>query len=126
MTRPSGPRAEVGHRVISTTTMSPGFGVLLLTGRNLDVHDEPTVEWNDESHSAVVHVVTSDRRGGAALENPDDATLHATVGDPFDPCDDAVAVHRLIQVAAGDEDVALDVLERAIRHHETETRVDLS
>jgi hypothetical protein len=25
MTRPSGPRAGVGHRVISTVTISPGF-----------------------------------------------------------------------------------------------------
>ena len=42
----------------------------------------------------------------------------ATIGDPLDANDDAIAVHRLIQVAPGDVDVACDLFERPIRNHE--------
>ena len=38
----------------------------------------------------------------------------------LDARDDAVAVHRLIQVAAGDVDVAVDVFDRTIGHDEAE------
>ena len=62
----------------------------------------------------------SDDRRRAAFEDAEDAAFGAAVGDAFDAGDDAVAVHRLIQVAAGDIDVALDVLDRPIRDDEAE------
>ena len=46
------------------------------------------------------------------------------LADPLDARDDAVAVHRLVQVAAGDVDVAVDVLERTVRDDEAEARGD--
>ena len=49
-----------------------------------------------------------------------DPTLGAVAADALDARDDAVAVHRLIQVAAGDEEVAVDVLERPVGHDEPE------
>ena len=40
--------------------------------------------------------------------------------DTLDAGDDAIAVHGLVQVAAGNVDVAGDVLDRAVGHDETE------
>ncbi len=57
---------------------------------------------------------------GAALEDADDAAFGPAVGDALDARDDAVAVHGLIQVAAGDVDVAADVVHRPVRHDEAE------
>ena len=54
----------------------------------------------------VVDVVAADDRARAALEDAEDAPFGAVVADPLDARDDAVAVHRLIEVAAGDVDVA--------------------
>ena len=53
-----------------------------------------------------------------ALEDADDAPLDASaLLDPLDAHDDAVAVHRLVQVRTGDVDVAAGV-ERPFRHDE--------
>ena len=60
----------------------------------------------------------ADDRRGPALEDPEDASFGSAVGDPLDARDHAVAVHGLIQVAAGDEDVAGHSFERAVRHDE--------
>ena len=62
----------------------------------------------------------------ATLENPNDSALRATVRDTLDAGDDPIAVHGLVQIAAGDVDVAVDVLKRAVRHDETETLADWS
>ena len=94
--------------------------VLALAGGNLDVHDQPAVERHDEAPARFVDVEPADRIAGAAFEDPDDPAFGAAVGNPLDPGDDAVAVHRLIEVAAGDEDVAGDLLERPVRHDEAE------
>ena len=79
----------------------------LLARRDLDVHDHPAVERHDETEARRVHVVAPDHSGRTALENPEDAAFGALVADAFDPRDHAVAVHGLIEVAAGDVDVAL-------------------
>ena len=96
------------------------FGVLALAGGNLDVHDQPAVERHDEAHAGLVHVEAADRVLRAALENPDDPAFGAAIGDPLDAGHDAIAVHGLIQVAAGDVDVAGHLFERPIRHDEAE------
>ena len=88
--------------------------------RDLDVHDQAPVEGDDEAHAGVVHVEAADDASGAALEDADDAPFGAAVRDPLDARHDAVAVHRLIQVAAGDVDVARHLLERLVRHDEPE------
>ena len=62
-----------------------------------------------------------DRIAGSAFENPHDPAFGAAVGNPLDPRDDAVAVHGLIEVAAGDVDVAVDLFERPVRHDEAES-----
>ena len=41
-------------------------------------------------------------------------------GDAFEADDDAVALHRLLEVGAGDVDVAADALDRAFRPDEAE------
>ncbi len=95
-------------------------GAVALAVRDLDVHDQPAIERHDEAHAALVHVVAPDGIAGAALEDPDDPPLGAAVGDPLDARDDAVAVHGLVEIAAGDVDVAGDLLVRAVRHDEAE------
>ena len=57
-----------------------------------------------------------------ALEDPDDPALEpAAFLDALDPDDDAVAVHRLVQMRPRDVDVAA-VLERPLRRHESVPR----
>ena len=97
------------------------FGVLALAGGNLDVHDQPAVERHDEPHAGLVVVEAADRVLRAPLENPDDPAFGPAIGNPLDPRDDPIAVHGLIQVAAGDEDVAGHLLERPIRHDEAKS-----
>ncbi len=97
------------------------FSVLALAGGNLNVHDQPAVERNDEPHAGRVPVEAADRILRAPLKNPDDPAFGPSIGNPLDPRDDAIAVHGLIQVAAGDEDVAGHLLERPIRHDEAKS-----
>ena len=62
----------------------------------------------------------ADDRRRAAFQDAEDASFGAAIGDAFDARDDAVAVHGLIQVAAGDVDVARHALRGTIRHDEAE------
>ena len=94
--------------------------VALLAGRDLDVHDQPPVEGHDEARAGAVGLEAADDRRRAALEDAQDASFRALVGDALDARDHAVAVHRLIQVAARDVDVAGHLLDRPIRHDESE------
>ena len=57
---------------------------------------------------------------GAALEDAHDPSFGAVAADPLDPRDDAVAVHRLVQVAAGDVKIAADLVDRPVGHDEPE------
>ena len=92
----------------------------MIAGRNLHVHDQPPVERHDKAAAGSVRLETPDDSGCAALEDPKDPSLSAAVGDALDPRNDAVAVHGLIQIAAGDIDVAGDAINRAIGYDESE------
>ena len=97
------------------------LGVQKLVPRHLHIHDQAAIERHDESFSAaVVGVKTSDDRCGPALEDPEDPPFGALVRVSFKARDDAVAVHRLIQIAAGDVQVAFHALERPVWHDESE------
>ncbi len=97
-----------------------GLGVLLLTRWNLDVHNQPAVERHDEAHPALVDVETPDGCRRTPFQDAKDSALRATVRDTLDAGDHAIAVHGLVQIAAGNVDVAGDVLNRAVGHDETE------
>ena len=74
-----------------------------------------------EAHARIRRRRTGRRSStDAALEDPDDPPFGPVVAGALDARDDAVAVHRLIQVAAGDEDVAADPLDRPVRDDEAE------
>ena len=83
-----------------------GLRVQVLVRRDLDVHDQPPVERHHEADAHAVQVEPADDRLGAAFEHAHDSPLGAVAADPLDTRDDAVAVHRLVQVAAGDVEVA--------------------
>ena len=93
----------------------------MLAGRNLHVHDQPAIERHDEPDARLVHVEPAHDGGGPALQDADDAPFGAIVARPLDARDDPIAVHGLIQVAPGDIQIPLHVLQRPIRHHEAET-----
>ena len=94
--------------------------VALVARRNLDVHDQPAIERDDEAAAGAVGLEAADDRRRAALEDPQDAAFRALVRHALDARDDAVAVHGLIQIAAGDVDVAGDTLDGTIGHDEAE------
>ena len=96
------------------------LGVALVARRNLDVHDQPAIEWDDEAGAGAVSLEAADDRRRAALEDPQDPAFRAFVRHALDARDDAVAVHGLIEIAAGDVDVAGDAVDRAIGHDESE------
>ena len=82
--------------------MSPGLASRCSPGEDLDVHDEPAVERDDESDARAVQVEPADDRRCAALQDPQDAPFRAIVADALDPGDDAIPVHRLVEIAPGD------------------------
>ncbi len=94
--------------------------VALLAWRDLDVHDQPAVEGDDEARAGAVGLEAADDRRRATFEDAKDAPFGALVGHALDPRDDAVAVHRLIEVAARDVDVAGHPLHGPIGHDESE------
>ena len=96
------------------------FRVALVAGRNLHVHDQAAIERDDEAGAGSVSLEASDDRRRATFEDPQDAALRAFVRHALDSRDDAVAVHRLIQVAAGDVDIPAHAVNRAIGHDESE------
>ena len=97
-----------------------GLRVLALPLRYEHIDDEPPVEGHQKAHSRFVDVESADDRRGTALEDAEDPALGAIVAGTLDTRHDAVAVHGLIQVAAGDENVAADPLHRPVRDDEPE------
>ena len=94
-----------------------------LTRRDDDVHQHAAIEWRDVAHAAVVAVVAADQRAVAALEHPDDAPFGAAaLLDALDANDDAVAVHRLVEMRVGNVDVAGAGFEWTLRRYEPVTR----
>ncbi len=95
----------------------------LLSGRDDDVHQHAAIEGHDVAHPVFVAVVAADDPFVGALENPDDPPFGATaVLDALDPDDDAVAVHRVVEVSVADVDVAAAGVERPLRGDEAVAR----
>ncbi len=92
-----------------------------LAGPDLHVHDQAPVERDHESVPRIVDVEAAHDGRRRALEDPHDASLGPPVAaGVLDAHDDAIAVHGLIQVRAGDIDARRPVLERRIGIHEGE------
>ena len=92
----------------------------MLAREDLNIHDEPAVERDDEPDARAVQVEPADDRRGAAFQDPEDAPFRAIVADALDPGDDAIPVHRLVEIAPGDVQISLDLFQRAVRHDEPE------
>ena len=85
----------------------PGFCLALFAVRYVHVHDQASVERHHEAKIGAVLIELADDRAGPALQDAYDASFGASVAaDAFDARDHPVAVHRLIEVAPGDVEVA--------------------
>ena len=117
---PSGPRCWLGGSVISTTTIWPARGVLLLAGRNQDVLVQAAIVRRHQG-DAVLDQHAADQARRTTLQHLDDGALAAAATIDADHAGQhAVAVHhgahllrRKIKVVAAlvraQEAVALDV-----------------
>ena len=86
-----------------------------IAGDHLDVHEQLAIEGHDIAQARPVEHVAPHHRRRVALEDLDDAALGTTAfPHTLQSRDDAVAVHRLPKVAAGDVDVPRHVVERAL------------
>ena len=87
---------------------------------NLDIHDEAAIEGTTKT---IPEPSRSNRRRRTRTraQNSNDASFDRP-SLTFDTGHHPITVHRLIQVAAGDENVALGILERAIGNDETGKR----
>ena len=83
--------------------------------------NEAAVEGDDEAGSRAVAIEPANDRCRAALEDAYNASLSAVPADSLDACDDAITVHRLIQVAAGDEQIAFHVVQRTVGNDEAKS-----
>ena len=119
--RPTADRVAVGHlRDLRGDHLAArrAAGVAL---RNLHVGQQTPIERHDEPEAAVVDVVASDDALRRALEDAQDPPFGlVAVAAVLDAHDDPVAVHRLVEVAAGDVDAAGLVLPRRLRLDERE------
>ena len=117
-----------------------GLRALGLGRLDLDVDQDLLVERDDVAEARAVEDVAADHLRRRALEHLDDAALGtgrrtaavvaaaavalaAALGQPghaFEADDDAVALHRLLEVDAGDVDVAADAFDRALGPDEAE------
>ena len=120
---PTGPRAAVGQRVIATETMSFDLASPWFSAGIWTFHDQPAIEPHDESAARAIGLEPADDRCRAAFQDAEDASFGAAIGDAFDARDDAVAVHGLIQVAAGNVDIARHSFRGTVGYNETGIRV---
>ena len=97
----------------------PGRRAAVIPLGDRDVGAEALVERGHEANPCAVDVEPSDDCLVGPPEDLDDAALGAVAGPmPLDAHDDAVAVHRLVAVPGGDEDVAAAVGARRVGHDE--------
>ena len=108
------PARDLGHDHV------PGLRVLALLVGDHHVHDQAAVERDEIPCAGVVDFEAADNRLGPALEDADDPSFGPVLPPLFDPRDHTVAVHRLVQVGAGDENVAGHPLQRLVRDDEPE------
>ena len=100
-----------------------GRRAAFLARRDDDVHQHAAIERRDVAHAVLVAVVAADERFVAALEDPDDAPFGAAaLLDALDAHHDAIAVHRFVEVRAGDVDVAAGRFERTLGRDEAVAR----
>jgi hypothetical protein len=107
----------------------PALRAVALVARNQHVHDEPAIEWDEEPHARFVDVVAADDPRRSAFKDADDASFGAVAAGPLDARDNAIAMHRLVQVCPRDVDIAVHALDRAVRDDESESarmRLDLA
>ena len=75
------------------------------------------------THAVLVAVVAADDRFIGALEDPDDAPFGApAILDALDAHHDAIALHRFVEMGAGNVDVAARRFEQPFGRDETVTR----
>ena len=99
-----------------------GHGGRGFRARHMDIHHQPPVEWNDVRQTGIIDVVAAGEALGCALEDTYDAPLAAIRRAPaLDARHDPVAVHRLVQVGAGNVEVAVHPVDRVLRRHEAES-----
>ena len=94
--------------------------VMALLAGDHHVHDHLAVERHQEAHPRFIDFEAADDARRPALEDADDPPLGPIVAGPLDPRDDVVAVHRLVQIGAGDIDVTGHAFDRPIRDDEPE------
>ena len=81
---------------------------------NLNVHNQPPIKRHDKTGARTVSLESADDRRGPALEDPENPSSVPRSVTRSTPRDHPVAVHGLIEVAAGDEDVAGHSFDRAV------------
>ena len=87
-----------------------GRRAAFLPRRHEDVHHHASIERRDIAHAVVTAVVAADDRGVGAFEDADDPSFGAPAFlDALDADDDAVAVHRFVEVRARNVDVTAGV-----------------
>ena len=96
-----------------------GRRAAFLAGRNEDVHQHASIERRDVAHAVLVAVVAADDPLVGALEDADDPAFDAAaILDPLDPDDDAIALHRLVEIRTRDVDIAAGRFERTFGRDE--------
>src|SRR3989442_1461535 len=89
-----------------------------LPRRDEHIHQQPPLERQDVTHAVVVAIVAADEPLVASLQDANDSAFGAAaVLDALDAHDDAVAVHRFVEMRARYVDVAAR-LERALGRDE--------
>src|SRR6185295_11595038 len=100
----------------------PRHGLPRVASWHLHVHRQPAVEGNDEAETSFVDLVPADHLLSRALEDPDDSSFRAIgIARALDADNDAIAVHRLIEIVPRDEDALGPVPGRVLGIHEAET-----
>jgi hypothetical protein len=78
----------------------------------VDVGDQPSVERDDITQATVDGFEAADDRRVRALEDANDPSFDPLLRVPFDPCDDAIAVHGFGQLAGRNVEVLRLALSR--------------
>ena len=95
------------------------IGAAFLARRNEDIHQDPAIERHDVSHAVLVAIVAADDPLVGSFEDADDPSLGtASLLDPLDAHDHAIAVHRFVHQRTGNVDVAAR-FERAFGRNES-------
>ena len=98
----------------------PWRGAKFVARRDLHVHQQPLVERRHVLQPVFLLVEAADRGRSAPLEDADDASFGPAVAAvTLDAHEDAIAVHRVVQVVAGDVDIAGHLVDRLVELDES-------